>query len=139
MSPAEPRARRLMTPTALAAAALVSLLSLPALAQTAGEAGKDEKKDAKKLEKTELPQVTVTATRVATDALKTPVSVTALQGDELVRQNVKELLWACPTATRACWLPSAASPRPTSPKSVTRPWASTSTASTRRALRDRWR
>ncbi|WP_428503448.1 TonB-dependent receptor [Roseateles sp.] len=92
MSPAEPRARRLMTPTALAAAALVSLLSLPALAQTAGEAGKDEKKDAKKLEKTELPQVTVTATRVATDALKTPVSVTALQGDELVRQNVKELL-----------------------------------------------
>lgn len=69
-------------------AALISL-SLPALAQQA-EAAKKEKE--KEKEKTELPQVTVTATRMATDAQKTPVALTAISGDDLVRENVKELI-----------------------------------------------
>jgi iron complex outermembrane receptor protein len=34
----------------------------------------------------------VTATRTATDLLKTPVSVTALKADDLVRDNVKEMM-----------------------------------------------
>lgn len=34
----------------------------------------------------------VSATRNATDLLKTPVSMTALKADDLVRDNVKELL-----------------------------------------------
>lgn len=66
---------------------LVTLLglALPALAQSVDTSKKD------KSSPLELPQVTVTATRNTTDALKTPVSVTALQGDDLVRDNVKEL------------------------------------------------
>lgn len=43
-------------------------------------------------DKNELPQVTVTATRSVTNLLKTPVAVTALSGDDLVRENVKELM-----------------------------------------------
>lgn len=39
-----------------------------------------------------LATVTVTATRNATNLLKTPVAVTALKGDDLVRENVKELM-----------------------------------------------
>ncbi|MEJ6000899.1 TonB-dependent receptor [Paucibacter soli] len=59
--------------------ALVS--ALPVLAQQA-------QADAK----SELPQVVVTATRNATDLLKTPVSMTALKADDLVRDNVKSML-----------------------------------------------
>jgi len=40
----------------------------------------------------ELPTVTVTATRVTTNLLKTPVAVTALNPDDLVRDNVKALM-----------------------------------------------
>ncbi|NRF66886.1 TonB-dependent receptor [Aquincola sp. S2] len=40
----------------------------------------------------ELPTVTVTATRTTTNLLKTPVAVTALSADDLVRDNVKDLM-----------------------------------------------
>lgn len=80
-----PEKKPLPRPSALAAATLLAL-SLPALAQD-----RQDKQDKDKA-KNELPAVTVTATRATTDALKTPVSVTALQADDLVRDNVKELL-----------------------------------------------
>ena len=77
--------------SAVATAALLTL-ALPALAQQA--TNKEEEKDGKKktAAPNTLPSVTVTATRSATDLLKTPVSVSALQADDLVRENVKELI-----------------------------------------------
>lgn len=65
--------------------ALALTAALPLLSAQAQQSNADKSK-------TELPQVTVTATRSTTDLLKTPVSVTALKADDLVRDNVKELL-----------------------------------------------
>ncbi|MCV2352292.1 TonB-dependent receptor [Paucibacter sp. Y2R2-4] len=74
-------------PTAVRLAVCASLgLSLPAWAQQATAAAD------KPVDKSELPTVTVTATRVNTTLLKTPVAVSALKGEDLVRDNVKELL-----------------------------------------------
>ncbi|MDC8770462.1 TonB-dependent receptor [Roseateles albus] len=63
-----------------------------ALLGTASAAWAQAQSGDKVSDKNELPQVTVTATRSATNLLKTPVAVTALSGDDLVRENVKELM-----------------------------------------------
>jgi iron complex outermembrane receptor protein len=63
-------------------AAFVGLLSLPTFAE---EAEVDKK------EKDQLEVITVTATKMATNLMKTPIAVTALNPEALVRQNVKEL------------------------------------------------
>jgi len=77
---------------ALAASALLGCAWLsPALAQQA-EPAEAEPGQAGRQKKVELPQVTVTATRNNTSLLKTPVAVTALKADELLRDNVKELM-----------------------------------------------
>jgi iron complex outermembrane recepter protein len=66
--------------------AVCALLGSPAglQAQTA--------QPADKASANELPTVTVTATRTTTNLLKTPVAVTALNPDDLVRDNVKEMM-----------------------------------------------
>ena len=68
-------------PTSLAvSAALLGMISLPILAEEA------EDKEAAALE-----VITVTATKNATNLMKTPVAVTAMTPESMVRQNVKEL------------------------------------------------
>ena len=68
-------------PTSLAvSAALLGMISLPILAEEA------EDKEAAALE-----VITVTATKNATNLMKTPVAVTAMNPESLVRQNVKEV------------------------------------------------
>ncbi|HSW07925.1 TonB-dependent receptor [Aquabacterium sp.] len=47
---------------------------------------------ADKAQSAELPTVVVTATRNATNLMKTPVAVSALNPDDLVRQNVKDVM-----------------------------------------------
>ncbi|NCT82697.1 MAG: TonB-dependent receptor [Comamonadaceae bacterium] len=73
-------------PGTIAAAALLAL-SLPAQAQNPSS---DAERKAQS-DKNELPQVVVTATRSKTDLMKTPVAVSALSGDDLVRDNIKEI------------------------------------------------
>ena len=80
------RTRPSLPSRTLLATAVLLALSLPAAAQEPAE------NPPKPPPANELPTVTVTATRSATNALKTPVSVTALKGDDLVRDNAKELL-----------------------------------------------
>lgn len=75
--------------TACAAAVAALLWATPA-AWAQDSKAEQEAKDKKDVK--ELPQITVTATRVNTSLLKTPVAVTALKGDDLVRDNVKELM-----------------------------------------------
>ncbi|MCU7372412.1 TonB-dependent receptor [Paucibacter sp. O1-1] len=76
----------------LAVSALVMSLSLPVLAQVPADARSAQPRPAKDgSEVNELPQVTVTATRRTTHLLKTPVAVSALKADDLVRENVKEI------------------------------------------------
>lgn len=70
-------------PLAIAvSAALMNLMTLPAIAA-------DEEKLEK--EKDKLEVITVTATKHVTNLMETPLAITALNPEELVRQNVKEL------------------------------------------------
>ena len=75
----------------LAIASAFTMLAFQADAQDASNnqnttaKAEDKKKDA-------IPEVIVTATRQATSLLKTPVAVSALKAEDLLRANVKELL-----------------------------------------------
>ena len=70
-------------PLAIAvSAALMSLMTLPTMA--ADEEANDKEKD-------KLEVITVTATKHVTNLMETPLAITALNPEELVRQNVKEL------------------------------------------------
>ncbi|MEW6989886.1 TonB-dependent receptor [Colwelliaceae bacterium 6441] len=69
-------------PTSLAvSAAIFGLMALPVLAEEA-----DEKEN-----KNQLEVITVTATKNTTNLMKTPVAVTAMNPESLVRQNIKEV------------------------------------------------
>ncbi len=60
---------------------LIGLMSMPLLAEEVTEASENE----------QLEVITVTATKMATNLMKTPVAVTALNPDSLIRQNIKEV------------------------------------------------
>ncbi|MDC6168736.1 TonB-dependent receptor [Paucibacter sp. XJ19-41] len=71
--------------SSLAVSGLVLSLWLPtAMAEDKGE-------EKPKAAVNELPQVTVTATRSKTALMKTPVAVTAISSDDLLRDNIKEI------------------------------------------------
>lgn len=86
-----PRIRTSRSIMHLAIASAFTMLAFQADAQEASNnqnttaKTEDKKKDA-------IPEVIVTATRQATSLLKTPVAVTALKAEDLLRANVKELL-----------------------------------------------
>src|SRR5689334_6599477 len=89
-----PGARAGFVPTALRLAVCGLLGSSLGLQAQTTEASKPEKEKAaenKAAPAAELPTVVVTATRNATNLMKTPVAVSALNPDDLVRQNVKEV------------------------------------------------
>ncbi|QPF75759.1 TonB-dependent receptor [Roseateles sp. DAIF2] len=70
--------------------AVFVVLAMSQAAWAQSEAGKEaEKKE--KSDRNELPQVVVTATRSKTDVMKTPVAVSAISGEDLVRDNIKEI------------------------------------------------
>ncbi len=70
-------------PVSLAvSAALIGLMSFSALAE---EVDKDEK------EKQQLEVITVTATKMATNLMETPIAITAMDPESLIRQNIKDV------------------------------------------------
>ncbi|RQO61146.1 TonB-dependent receptor [Paucibacter sp. KBW04] len=93
---ASPRPAFMPSAISLAAAALLGLAPA-AWAQNAAEPAEETDKPKQgskhdgKHELKELPQVTVTATRSKTSLMKTPIAVTAISADELLRDNVKEV------------------------------------------------
>jgi iron complex outermembrane receptor protein len=74
----------------LAMVSAFTVLSCHAQGQEATNNQNTLKKVAEK--KDEIPEVIVTATRQSTTLLKTPVAVTAINAEDLLRANVKELL-----------------------------------------------
>ncbi|MBT9490912.1 MAG: TonB-dependent receptor [Paucibacter sp.] len=77
-----------LAPTATRLAVLALLgMSLPGWAQQAPAAGNDSKA----APKNELETVVVTATRVSTSLLQTPVAVTAITQDRLTREGVTDV------------------------------------------------
>ncbi|MGN6828304.1 TonB-dependent receptor [Paucibacter sp. M5-1] len=77
------------TPRRSASSLAVSGLVLSLWLPTAMAEDKDEEKP--KAAVNELPQVTVTATRSKTALMKTPVAVSAISSDDLLRDNIKEI------------------------------------------------
>ncbi|MBY0573634.1 MAG: TonB-dependent receptor, partial [Undibacterium sp.] len=77
---------------ALAVASACAFGNSTVVAQEAEAKKSEDSKVDKNKDNGELQQVTVTATRINTSLMKTPVAVSALKGEDLVRANVKELL-----------------------------------------------
>lgn len=91
-SRAATRRRLRRSASSLAVSGLVLSLCLPAAMAQQVDRAEDKGDDkARAAAVNELPQVTVTATRSKTDLMKTPVPVTAISGEDLVRDNIKEL------------------------------------------------
>nr|WP_295078548.1 TonB-dependent receptor [uncultured Roseateles sp.] len=85
--------RRLCSSVRLGAIGLAisSLLAPAAWAQQQAVAPADKSEKADKADKAELPTVTVTATRMSSGLLQTPVSVTAITQDKLTREGVTDV------------------------------------------------
>lgn len=77
--------RRALTIAIASASALVCI-------QTQAQESSDTKKSKDEAGKKEVPEIIVSATRQASTLLKTPVAVTALKAEDLLRSNVKELM-----------------------------------------------
>lgn len=85
--------RRLCSSVRLGAIGLAisSLLAPAAWAQQQAAAPADKSEKADTADKAELPTVTVTATRMSSGLLQTPVSVTAITQDKLTREGVTDV------------------------------------------------
>ncbi|WMJ69243.1 TonB-dependent receptor [Stenotrophomonas sp. 24(2023)] len=84
-----PRAVRPTGIAAAVAAVLLSCTALPALAQATAQ--EDAPKPGKDAAHTTLDTVRVSATRVESDLLKTPVTVTAVTQEALTRQGIRDV------------------------------------------------